>query len=99
MLESEMYLDAEAIFQTLETLHLSIDLLKDHKDSVIDMSISKEKNMFPDKNDNDLRNGITDSVNYFFEKIEPAISIWEYYDRIYSNYPLDFQSLEQVIKK
>ena len=55
MLANENYVDAEAIYQTLETLNLSIDIINDNIDSIIEKSIAEVKKEYLDEDDDFLR--------------------------------------------
>ena len=84
MLANENYVDAEAIYQTLETLNLSIGIINDNIDSIIEKSIAEVKKEYLDEDDDFLRKKINKSMNYFFSKVKPIVfDMWDYYFRVF----------------
>lgn len=98
MLANENYVDAEAIYQTLETLNLSIGIINDNIDSITEKSIAEVKKVYFDEDDDFLRKKINKSMNYFFTKVKPIVfDMWDYYFRVFCDYPLDCNSYEKIM--
>lgn len=98
MLANENYVDAEAIYQTLETLNLSIGIIDDNIDSIIEKSIVEAKKVYLDEDDDLLRKKINESMDYFFTKVKPIVfDMWDYYFRVFCDYPLDCNSYEKIM--
>lgn len=98
MLANESYIDAEAIYQTLETLNLAIDMVQDNLDSVINKSISEVKKVYSDEDDEHIQKEVSEIMDYFFSKVKPTVfDMWDYYFRVFCDNPLDFNSYERIM--
>ena len=98
MLANESYIDAEAIYQTLETLNLAIGMVQDNLDSVINKSISEVKKVYSDEDDEHIRKEVSEIMDYFFSKVKPTVfDMWDYYFRAFCDNPLDFNSYERIM--
>lgn len=98
MLANENYIDAEAIYQTMETLNLSIGLIQDNIDSIINKSIAEAKRMYPNEDDECLRREINEIMDYFLLKIKPIVfEMWDYYFRVFCDNPLDYNTYKRIL--
>lgn len=98
MLANENYLDAEAIYQTMETLNLSVGLIQDNIDSIMNKSITEVKKVYSDEDDECLRKELNEIMNYFFSKVKPIIfDMWDYYFRAFCDNPLDYNTYERIL--
>ncbi|HHV82796.1 MAG TPA: hypothetical protein GXX43_03925 [Tepidanaerobacter syntrophicus] len=99
MLKSNNYSNANAIYQTLDTLNLMSNILCDNKETIKSKALAKAKELDYRLDEDILIKRFDEMIWSFEETIKPIIfEFWNFAIRIRTDFPCNYNSREHVLQ-
>ena len=97
---ADNYYNAEAIYQTMDTLNLMWYIIKENTETFSRRAVDEFITLYPDVGKQQIENEFLEVVNYFSNKVEPILfELWDYISRVRGIFKIDFSTLEYVNKQ
>lgn len=97
---TDNYYNAEAIYQTIDTLNLMSYIIKENIETFSQHAVDKFITLYPNVKKEEIENEFLEVVNDFSNDVKPILcELWNYISRVNSIFNIDFSTLEYLNKR